>query len=317
MDRSAMLATKIRDALAPCSLATWPTPLETQPALAAALGLQTLWIKREDRMGGNKVRGLEFLLSTAPARSVFVTIGGTGSTHCLATARSGKAQGLRTAVALFPQPETDASRIIEATTAATADRVFRASSLLTFPWAVLRAWRAAHHLGPGKPQWIAGGGAEPRAVVGHFLAALELSHQVTAPPDTIVVPLGTGGTAAGIALAVAWLGWTTRVVGVRVAPRLAANRWRTLRLARGAAALLRRAGVDFSVPRSAIDLQVVDAMGRGYGHPTPEGERARGLAAAHGLRLDPTYGAKAFSFFLRPKTHDARRAVFWHTFAWP
>jgi len=56
-------------------------------------------------------------------------------------------------------------------------------------------------------------------VIGHFLAALELGSQLDTPPDTIVVPLGTGGTAAGIALGVAWLGWSTEVVAVRVAPR--------------------------------------------------------------------------------------------------
>ena len=317
MDRSAEFATKIRTVFAPCSLGAWPTPLEAQPALARALGLQALWLKREDLAGGNKVRGLEFLFARAPAGSIFVTLGGTGSTHCLATARHARAQGFRTALALFPQPETDASRTVEAATMATADRVFRASSLGTFPWAVLRAWRAAYHLGLGKPRWIAGGGADPRAVIGHFLATLELGSQLDAPPDTIVVPLGTGGTAAGIALGVAWLGWSTQVVGVRVAPRIAANRWRTLRLARGAAALLRRAGVDFVVPRAAMRVRVVNAMGRGYGHPTPDGERARLLASEYGLRLDPTYGAKAFGILLRRTTHDARRAVFWHTFAWP
>jgi len=310
-----VLATKIRDALAPCRLATWPTPLEAQPVLARALGLQALWLKREDLGGGNKVRGLEFLLSRAPARSVFVTVGGSGSTHCLATARHARAQGFRTAVAVFPQPETDASLTVGAAMAATADRVFRASSLVTLPWAVLRAWRAAHRLGGGKPRWIPGGGADPRAVVGHFLAALELNSQLDAPPDTIVVPLGTGGTAAGIALGMVWLGWTTQVVGVRVAPRLAANRWRTVRLARNAAALLRRFGVEF--PRSAIHVRVVNAMGRGYGHPTVEGERARVLAAAHHLRLDPTYGAKAFTVFQGRADVRVQRAVFWHTFAWP
>ena len=312
-----MLATKIRDAFAPCSLATWPTPLEAHSALAGALDLQELWLKREDLMGGNKVRGLEFLLSGAPARSVVVTIGGTGSTHCLATARHARARGLRTAVALFPQTETDASRTVESATAATADRVFRASRLFTFPWTVLRAWRAAHHLGPGKPRWIAGGGAEPRAVIGHLLAALELAQQLPAPPDSIVVPLGTGGTAAGVALGVAWLGWSTQVIGVRVAPRIAANRWRTLRLARAAAALVRGAGIDLVVPRDALRVRVVDAMGKGYGHPTPEGEQARALAAEYDIRLDPTYGAKAFSFFMRPGDVNVKRAVFWHTFPWP
>jgi 1-aminocyclopropane-1-carboxylate deaminase/D-cysteine desulfhydrase-like pyridoxal-dependent ACC family enzyme len=313
MDRSAVLARKIRTAFAPCSLGTWPAPLEAQPALARALGLQALWLKREDLTGGNKVRGLEFLLAGAPPRSVFVTIGGAGSSHCLATARCAKTQGYRTAVATFPQPETDASRAVAAATGATANLVVRASSMVTLPWAVLRAWRAAHHLGGGTPHWIPGGGADPRAVIGHFLAALELGSQLDAPPDTIVVPLGTGGTAAGIALGVAWLGWSTEVVAVRVAPRIVANRWRTLRLARKTAALMRRAGIEFGVPRSAIRVRVVHAMGRGYGHPTPEGERAQALAAEHGLRLDPTYGAKAFGVLLE-RQPQIQRVVFWHTF---
>src|SRR5256885_9986498 len=132
MDRSAVLATKIRAAFAPCSLGTWPAPLEAHPALARALGLQALWLKREDVTGGNKVRGLEFLLAGAPPRSVFVTIGATASSHCLATARCAKARGYRTVVATFPQPDTDASRAVAASPAATANLVVRASSLVTF-----------------------------------------------------------------------------------------------------------------------------------------------------------------------------------------
>jgi D-cysteine desulfhydrase len=278
--------------------------------------MNALWVKREDRAGGNKVRGLEFLLTGAPPRSVFVTIGGDGSSHCLATAVHAKALGYRTAVALFPQPRTDASRAVAAATARTANLVVRATSQLTLPWAVLLAWRAAHHLGRGTPHWIPGGGADPRAVIGHFLAALELSAQLDAPPDAIVVPLGTGGTAAGLALGVAWLGWSTRVIAVRVALRVVANRWRTLRLAKKAASLLRQTGIEFRVPRAALRVEVQDGLGKGYGYPTPEGERARLLAAEHGVHLDPTYGAKAFSFFMKPTT-NVQRAVFWNTFAWP
>src|SRR2546422_10552214 len=317
MDRSALLATKIRAAFAPCRLGTWPAPLEAHPALARALGLQALWLKREDLTGGNKVRGLEFLLAGAPPRAVFVTIGGSGSSHCLATARSANAHGSRTVIATFRQPETDASRAVAASPAATSNLVVSASSILTLPWAVLRAWRAAHHLGRGTPHWIPGGGADPSAVIGHFLAALELGSQLDAPPDTIVVPLGTGGTAAGIALGVGWLGWSTEVVAVRVAPWMVANRWRTLRLARKAAAMIRRAGIEFNVARSAIRVRVVDAMGEGYGHPTPDGDSAAALAGGHGRRLHPTYGAKAFSFFMRRETGTVKRAVYWHTFAWP
>src|SRR5256885_16978835 len=78
------LTRKIRAALAPCSLGQWPTPLEpVPPALARALGLEALWVKREDRSspryGGNKERGPQFLLPGAPPGSGFVTGGGTRS----------------------------------------------------------------------------------------------------------------------------------------------------------------------------------------------------------------------------------------------
>ncbi len=306
---AAAFATKIRNAVAPCSLGVWPTPLERAPALARAAGVAELWLKREDHSGGNKVRGLEFLLAGAGPDTVFVTVGGTGSTHCLATAEHGRRLGHRTVLAQFPQPESDASLAVAAATSRAADVVIRARSRLGLPWAVIRAWAQARRL--GAPRWIPGGGAHPRAVLGHLLATLELATQLDEPPDTIVVPLGTGGTAAGIALGAAWLGWPTRVVAVRVAPRLVANRWRVLRLASGAQRLLANNALSIRNPQSAI-VEVMDGLGAGYGHPTPAGERARELAAQHGLRLDPTYGAKAFAVL-----PGMQRVVFWHTFAWP
>src|SRR5256885_16796790 len=269
MDRPAALATKIRAALAPCSLAQWPTPLEPHPALARALGLRALWLKREDAAGGNKVRGLEFLLAGAASRSVFVTVGGAGSTHCLATARLAKSLGCRSAIAVFPQPETEASKGIARGIDATADLVVRASSRLTLPWTVLRAWRAAHHLGTGKPRWIAGGGADPRAIAGHLLATLELQEGLDAPPDAIVVPLGTGGTAAGIALGIAWLGWSTRVVAVRRPPPPPAHWGRPLPFPPQTPAPLRAPRLEFTVSPAAARASVLGVMGQGHWPPPP------------------------------------------------
>jgi D-cysteine desulfhydrase len=314
------LSEKIRAALAPCSLGRWPTSLEAAPGAAAALGLAHLWLKREDLSaaicGGVKVRGLEFLLAGARPDTVFVTIGGTGSTHCLATAVHARALGYRSALALFPQPDTDTARAVAVASAAAADIVVRAGSLFTFPLAVLSAWRAAGRL--GRPRWIPGGGAHPRGVVGHCLAGLELASQLLPalpPPDALLVPLGSGGTAAGLLLAVGLLGWPTTVVAVRVAPRLVANGWRVRSLALGAAALLRPLGVSPHLPLPA--LRLVDGLGPGYGHPSAPGESARRFAVAHGLALDPTYGAKAFAE-LRPLAASGfRRVVFWHTFAAP
>src|SRR5437660_12160843 len=123
MDRSAVLETKIRSTFAPCSLGAWPTPLMARAELARALGLEALWLKREDLAGGNKVRGLEFLLAGAAPRSVFVTVGGAGSTHCLTTARLATSLGCRVAIAVFPQPETEASRTVASAMTATGGLV--------------------------------------------------------------------------------------------------------------------------------------------------------------------------------------------------
>ena len=319
MSSAAALSPKIRSALAPGSLGDWPTPLESAPGLAAACGAAALWLKREDRSsprcGGNKVRGLEFLLGPAPPDVVFLTAGGTGSSHCLLTAVHAGALGARTVLAQFPQPDTDASRAVAAASAARAALVVRARSPAGLPLALLQAWRAARRMGPVR--WIPPGGAHPRAVVGHLLAGLELESQLPDLPDAIVTPLGTGGTAAGLGLAVAALSWPTRIVGVRVAPRLIANRWRTTRLARRAALLLARHGIRLPLPASRFPLAVVEGLGVGYGHPTPLGEAARRLAAPHGLVLDPTYGAKAFAAVPELARCGFRRIVFWHTFALP
>lgn len=313
-----VLTRKIRAALAPRRLGTWPTPLEPAQQLGDANGLGALWIKREDvsskSCGGSKVRGLEFLLTAARPETVYVTVGGTGSTHCLATAVHAAALSQRAVLAQFPQPATDVTRVLAAACERAATRVMRARWRATLPVAVARAWLKARRLGP--PCWIPGGGAHPRGVVGQFLAGLELAHQLSDPPDAIVVPLGSGGTTAGLALAVTALGWPTRVVAVRVAPVVVANRWRVSALAGGTARLLARFDVAVQEP-DPFQVMVVNGIGAGYGHPSAGGEVARTLAATHGVTLEPTYGAKAFAVLLTLATHGFRRVVFWHTFALP
>jgi 1-aminocyclopropane-1-carboxylate deaminase/D-cysteine desulfhydrase-like pyridoxal-dependent ACC family enzyme len=312
----ALLIQKIRATLAPCRLGDWPTPLERAGALGGAVGVAELSVKREDRSstryGGNKVRALEFLLAGSPPGTAFVTVGGTGSTHCLATAVHAASVAGQAVLAQFPQPETPSSRAVASACQARAAVVVRARTRGLLPLAVLDAWHRAGALGPRR--WIPGGGAHPRAVAGHLIAGLELASQVGAPPDAIVLPLGTGGTAAGLELAVAALGWPTRVVGVRVAPMFVANAWRTTWLAYAARRLLAHRGVPLPAPRS---VDIVDGLGKGYGHQTPEGEAAGRLAAEHGLTLDSTYGAKAFAFLMRRAARNVRRVIFWHTFAVP
>ena len=316
---TAHFARKIRAAFRPCSLGTWPTPLESHPALAARVGVDAFWVKREDRSsgvyGGNKVRGLEFLFSDLAPGDAVVTIGGWGSTHCLATARHARALGAQAVLAQFPQGHNEAEGRTSRASGAVSTRVFAARSWVEFPVALLRAWIAAGRLGPRV--YISGGGATPHAVLGHVLAVLELGEQLESPPDAIVTPLGSGGTAAGLLLGCALLQWPTRVIAVRVAPRVVANRWRVGNLVRGARRLL----VSRSIPLPHVPtpwrLSVLNGIGDGYGYPSAAGEQARQWGAASGLVIDSTYGGKALAIVPDVARAGSRRVVFWHTYAAP
>src|SRR5919199_4114314 len=81
--------------------------------------------------------------------------------------------------------------------------------------AVLRAW--LRRLRP-RTHWVPAGGSSPLGALGHVNAALELAEQVRRghrpAPARLVVPFGTGGTAAGLALGLALAGLEATVVAV-------------------------------------------------------------------------------------------------------
>lgn len=278
----------------------------------------TLWIKRDDQnaatLGGNKVRALELLLGAVPAGRSLLTVGATGSTHALAVAQHGAALGLRTEVITWPQEEHDVAR-------ATARRLETLARVTPAGSVVAAYLRAATRRARGGRHWIPAGGSVPLGAVGQVSAALELARQVARgdlpTPAALVVPLGSGGTAAGLLLGLALAGLPTRVVGVQVVPRIVASHRRVLRLAAGARALLQRGTPDPLPSPDPSRLTIVrDAYGGAYGRPTRGGsDAAAALALAGGPALDPTYSAKAFGVALREARASGDEAVlFWLTF---
>ncbi|HSB56020.1 MAG TPA: pyridoxal-phosphate dependent enzyme [Gemmatimonadales bacterium] len=296
-------------------LGTFPSPVEHHPELARALGLEELTLKRDDRnsgtLGGNKLRALEFLLPQLPAS--VVTMGGYGSTWAATLATFGRAGGLSVHLALFPQPWTQ-SVAASLAVSLTEGTVYPASSRVALLGAIARAWRgAARH---GAVRWVAAGGAEPWGVLGSINAGLELARQieqgVLKPPAGIVVPLGSGGTAAGLLLA-AWIaGLDLAVCAVRVTDPWFANRLTVMGLVRRTRRLLRQLGLSVT-PGAARLLVVKDQLGGGYGRSTAGSRDAVGLAATAGLHLEETYGAKAFAA-LESLAPSFARLCFWHTF---
>lgn len=309
------------------TLTTLPTPVEPLERLGRERGIARLWIKRDDLTGtlygGNKPRKLEFLLGAARAagRRSVMTFGGIGTHHGLATTICARAVGLRTILVLIPQPVTphvqrclllDHAYGAEIHLARNVGDVVRRGLVLL----------ARGRLRGDVPAVVPTGGTSAVGSAGYVNAALELAAQVAAgvmpEPDAIFVPLGSGGTLAGLALGLRLAGLRTRVVGVLVTDLLPPSPARLARLARACA---RRLAPDVpAVDVRPDDFDVVrDFIGPGYGAPTPAAEEARALLGRlEGIGLETTYTAKCLAALLHlaaaPPYRD-RTLLFWNTFS--
>lgn len=296
-------------------LGDYPTPVESVrfPELEAPL-----WIKRDDlasaALGGNKVRALEYLLAGVQPGDVLLTGGGEGSTHVLATAvhasrLHARVHAVRWRHEMHGVSEDVARRSLrECAVAETVATPLGGIVRTLFRRMTLRA------------RWIPFGGTSARGILGHVNAALELADQVEAgelpSPTRVVVPLGTGGTAAGLALGFAAAGMRTEVVGARVVPRIATGRSRVLLRARATARWIRRTtGVTLPAVRASAVHVVHDAYAGAYGRVSPMGaEAAAAMERVSGMRLDATYSAKAFAVALRIARAGDGATLFWSTF---
>lgn len=310
----------------PClNLAQLPTPVHRLNALGRALNAGDIWIKRDDRSGtlygGNKPRKLEFLLAhalAAGARRV-VTFGTLGNHHGLATALYARELGLQVRLVLRNQSPTDDGRrqllilkqlgvdLIHTPSAAAYFQAMMRQHLQRDPWTYV----------------IPAGGSSAIGTLGFVNAALELAEQVRLgqmpAPDYIFLPAGTGGTMAGLEIGLRLAGLPTTVVGVRVTDKITCNPWIVSGLAKRTAQFLKNAGAR--LPRlgiSALQVCLLDGyLGRGYGVPSTEGERALNLMReCEGLSLDSTYTAKALAGmmgFMAAEGLQGRTILYWNT----
>jgi len=273
--------------------------------------------------GGNKPRKLEWVLGAARARGArrLVTTGGLGTHHGLATTILGRSLGMATTLVLVDQPMTPGVRESLLLQAAWGARQVPAGGVAGAV-AATAGILARSALRGERPFLVATGGSSPRGTLGAVSAGLELAEQVRAglvpEPASVWVPVGSGGTAAGLALGLRLAGLRSRVTGVLVSDILPPSPRSLARAAGAALRLLRRAGaaVPDAAPGAGVFDWVSDQVGPGYGAPTPAALRARDRAAEAGLRLETTYGAKALAALLRAADGDRLLpgpALFWHT----
>lgn len=300
-----------------------PTPLEEATALARYLGRGGVWVKRDDLSspvyGGNKIRKYEYVLGEALAAGAtrLVTTGGVASTQVTATAMLGRALGLPVTAVLFDQPSTRFGRVaIEADLAAGAELVWGDSYL----GAALRSWSAARQ--PGA-YFILPGASTPLPNLGYVDAALELRRQVEAQsaprPDVIVVPAGSCGTVAGLAVGLALVGWPTEVIGVRITTRVTCNAAYLRAVTLATERYLARLSPTYQrANKTKLNARIFHgAAGPGYGAPTPEAiEGAQALALVTGHEGEITYTGKALAalrMLARSPRYAKKTLLLWNT----
>ena len=295
----------------------------------AASGTGEIWLKDDGVFGGpwggNKVRKLEWVLADArrKRRRTIFTAGALGTNHGLATAVYAREQGLRAVLALVDQPlDAHVRRQIERIERSGA-RVYRTRGTIRTV-ALLPLMLGAHtdwrRLRP--PYFLTVGGSSALGTLGYVEAALELAGQVARAelprPRQIVVALGSGGTAAGLALGLALADLDTDLIAVQVNDRVPRDERRIIRLAQRARRLLERRGGN--PPQVAIGrrLRVENRwLGAGYGHPTAEAERAQELARLERLDLEPVYTAKTMAALLGMRARGELGegpVLYWHTY---
>jgi D-cysteine desulfhydrase len=259
-------------------------------------------MKRDDLVsslyGGNKVRRYEFVLADAKAkgRKRIVTVGGIASTQVMATALFGKKLDFDVRAVLFEQPVTRfAQTSIKGFAASGAELIYGGGYVGT----IVRAWRAYHR--EKDNYFIMPGAANALANIGYVDAMLELAGQVERGemprPDVIVLPTGSSGTLAALALGAAHLGWNTEILGVRITTALASNRLMVNTIVRATDRFLAARTPRWRRMSSRVNYTLYGgALGKGYGHPTPAAvEGASRLESLTGKTGEVTYSGKALA----------------------
>ena len=275
-----------------------PTPLHLAPRLSRELGVPLLF-KRDDLtgrgLGGNKLRGLEYILADALGQGC----------DCLVTGAGPQSNWTMLAALACLRHQIEPHVVCYGTGAASegnmrlhrwlgVDVRFTGSPDRSSVDAGLEAAGAELRAAGRHPYLVPRGGATPLSALGYVRASTELAAQLAAldeQPAGLWLATGSCGTQAGLLAGAALTGAPYRVRGVTVSRPVPECRDRVRALAAGAAALAAGEGTAISEP------EVLGGwIGPGYGVPSAEGQAAARLVAqAEGVFLDPAFGAKAMA----------------------
>jgi len=282
------------------NLANLPTSLHPLPKVSSWLEGPEIWVKRDDLTGcalsGNKVRKLEYVIYDAIKKKsdVLITCGGIQSNHARATAVAAAKVGLKCHLVLSGQLEDvpDGNTFLDFLFGAKV--TFLEDADLSEMDQAMEDVAQTYIKEGKKPYVIPLGASSPLGALGYIGAATEITMQageLREKFDYIVVPCGSAGTLAGLAIGFSYLNPQTEIWGISVSFK---ENWIREKVTSLAQETKEQFLPELATP--ITNFRVLDNyIGEGYGKTTPEQlKMIQRIASLEGLVLDPVYTGKAF-----------------------
>lgn len=303
-------------------LAFLPTPLHEMKNLGESLGLNSLWIKRDDQtgaaFGGNKTRKLEYVVGDAKTikADTLVTVGGVQSNHCRQTASVAATMGLRCILLLGgEEPETYTGNVLLNRFMGAEMKFFPDESYITLNTRMDEIMNTLTEFGL-TPYAIPAGAAMPVGVIPYAKAMEELKDQFEQHntfPEKMIVAVGTGGTQAGMIIGAHMLDLDVDIIGVTVSQSAEEMETKVKNLIDRTVETYPE--IDSFKPKIHIDDNF---LGKGYG-VLEDGvvSSLEMFAKMEGIILDPVYTGKAGLALIRMALAGDIKAdtptLFYHT----
>jgi D-cysteine desulfhydrase len=301
-------------------LADIPTPLQEVPRLSRTVGLNRLFIKRDDQtglaMGGNKARKLEYDFAEIlnQGSDVVLTVGGTQSNHAVMTAAAARRKGLDAKIVLGGPPFTEYQGNLLLNVLLGAEiRYLKNNDRNDDLASAMDEWAEALRREGRRPYTLPVGGTTGIGALGYVRAMRELAAQLGSGPSQIVLAVGSCGTFAGAILGARLYMPEARVIGISVSRSRAEIASRTMEIVAESAKIL-----QCDVTLTCAGIESYDCYHQEYGVPTDSGREAIiACARLEGILLDPVYTGKSMAGLLdlarRRILDPAVPTVFIHT----
>lgn len=265
-----------------------------------------LYVKRDDLLesGGNKTRKLDYLIADAIEKGcdTLITCGAVQSNHCRITLSWANLEKMD--CHLIIEERVKGSYKEDANGNNFLFHLMGAKSIKMVPGKsdmMAEMEKKAEELRKEgkKPYIVPGGGSNGIGALGYSSCALELMEQLSKESldiDTIVVPSGSSGTHAGMAVALKALNSKINLVGINVSRTTEEQKDTVFKVAQEHIEVL---GLDKNILRRDDLICIEDYVGEGYSLKTEGMKNAvEVFAREESILLDPVYTGKVADGFL-------------------